>query len=250
LVRLYNAAGLDFDVLAERGMSIGGWPLAAFHSWISPVGAAHPAYLEEQPLSWLRNWPGGFLTPCGLTQVGSPCQDGGEALGIHGRAANLPAHNLRWGADWQGDDYLVWVEGTLHESRVFGENLTLQRRIWTKLDEAPVDRGLCEEPRLQPPSAHVLAAHQPGLSSGGRQHDLWNCPSAPPGARRDRPGLATAASSALPTPATRNRFSTTWCADAQGRVKCACTTGLWRRQGLRAACVTPWLNTRSWWNGR
>ena len=135
-VRLYNAAGLDFDVLAERGLGIGrlayrGVPLA----WISPVGVAHPAYLETQPLAWLRNWPGGFLTPCGLTQVGSPDMEDGNPLGIHGRVANLPAQNLSWGASWQNEAYTIWVEGTLHETAVFGENLTLTRRIWTRLNE-------------------------------------------------------------------------------------------------------------------
>ncbi len=135
-VRLYNAAGLDFEVLADRGLGIGrlafqGVPL----SWISPVGVSHPAYLESTALGWLRNWPGGFLTPCGLTQVGSPEVDDGIQLGIHGRVANLPASNLSWGADWQNETYTVWVEGTIHESAVFGENLTLKRRIWTDLNE-------------------------------------------------------------------------------------------------------------------
>jgi hypothetical protein len=135
-VRLYNAAGLDFDVLAERGLGIGrlayrGIPL----SWVSPVGVSHPAYLESQPLAWLRNWPGGFLTPCGLTQVGSPDMEDGNPLGIHGRIANLPAHNLSWGGEWQDEVYTIWVEGTMHETAVFGENLTLKRRIWTRLNE-------------------------------------------------------------------------------------------------------------------
>jgi hypothetical protein len=136
VVRLHNAAGLDFDILAERGMGIGrlvyrGVPIA----WLSSVGLSHPTYLESQTLGWLRNWPGGFLTPCGLTQVGSPCQDGGESLGIHGRLANLPASNLCWGSDWHGDTFNIWVEGTVHETAVFGENLSLHRRIWTTLDE-------------------------------------------------------------------------------------------------------------------
>jgi hypothetical protein len=135
-VRVWNAAGLNFTVLVERGMSLGqlslrGIPLA----WISPVGAVHPAFLENQPFGWLRAWPGGFLTTCGLTQVGSPCDDDGQSLGIHGRVANLPAGEVSWGGEWQGEDYCIWVEGTVHETAVFGENLALKRRIWTKLDE-------------------------------------------------------------------------------------------------------------------
>ena len=59
----------------------------------------------------------------------------GNPLGIHGRIANLPAYNLSWGAGWENDEYTIWVEGTLHETAVFGENLTLKRRIWTRLNE-------------------------------------------------------------------------------------------------------------------
>lgn len=135
-VRLYNAAGLELQVIAERGLGITalsfqGIPLP----YISPVGTAHPAYAEATGLGWLRNWPGGFLTPCGLTQVGSPCDDVGAALGLHGRVSNLPARNVHWGGEWVGEDYQVWVEGIVQEAAVFGENLTLVRRIWTGLAE-------------------------------------------------------------------------------------------------------------------
>ena len=102
-VTLYNAAGLEMTVLPDRGMSVTrlsyrGVPLPL----ISPVGAAHPAYAEPVGLGWLRNWPAGFLTPCGLTQVGSPCLDGDEELGLHGRVASIPARQVAWGAEWQG----------------------------------------------------------------------------------------------------------------------------------------------------
>jgi hypothetical protein len=134
-VHLYNAAGLAMTVLPDRGMSVTrlsycGVPLPL----ISAVGAAHPAFAEPRGLGWLRTWPAGFLTTCGLTQVGSPCQDGSEELGLHGRAASIPARQVAWGAEWQADEYIIWVEGKVRETRVFGENLCLHRRIWTKLD--------------------------------------------------------------------------------------------------------------------
>jgi hypothetical protein len=135
-VRLYNAAGLDMTVMTERGLSVTalsyrGVPLP----FISSVGSVFPAYTDGRGLGWLRTWPGGFLTPCGLTQVGSPCTDGGEELGQHGRVASLPARNVNWGGRWQGDEYDVWVEGTVRETAVFGENLALTRRLWMRLGE-------------------------------------------------------------------------------------------------------------------
>ncbi len=132
-----NAAGLDFTILVDRGMGLydaqfHGVPLA----FISSVGVTHPAYAEQPGLGWLRTWPGGFLTPCGLTQVGSPCSDNGEELGIHGRLSNLAAQQLQWGADWQNDRYVLWAAGVLRETSVFGVHLVMTRRLSTTLDEA------------------------------------------------------------------------------------------------------------------
>jgi hypothetical protein len=132
-----NAAGLDLTILADRGMGLydvqfQGVPLA----FLSSVGVTHPAHAEQPRFGWLRTWPGGFLTPCGLTQVGSPVDDDGEALGIHGRLSNLAAQQFQWGAGWQGDRYVLWAEGLLRETAVFGVNLAMRRRITTTLDEA------------------------------------------------------------------------------------------------------------------
>lgn len=135
-VQLRNAAGLDVTVLTERGLSVTaltyqGVPLP----FLSAGGAVHPAYTDARGLGWLRTWPVGFLTPCGLSQAGAPCVDGTEELGLHGRVASLPARNVAWGGRWQDDTYEVWVEGVARETAVFGENLSLTRRLWLRLDE-------------------------------------------------------------------------------------------------------------------
>jgi len=135
-IRLYNAAGLDLTLLTDRGMSITnlfcrGVPLPL----LSAVGGVHPFFTEPTGLGWLRTWPVGFLTTCGLTQAGPPCNDNGQELGLHGRAAGIPARNVRWGAEWQGDEYILWAEGTVAEVAFFGDHVTLQRRIWTTLTE-------------------------------------------------------------------------------------------------------------------
>ena len=97
-VFMRNAAGLSFRILLERGMGLydlqfRGVPFA----FLSPAGAVHPAYSDPTGTGWLRSWPGGFLTPCGMTQVGSPGRDGAEELGLHGRVAGLPAANVHPG---------------------------------------------------------------------------------------------------------------------------------------------------------
>jgi hypothetical protein len=134
-VSLRNAAGLAFDVLLDRGMSLYnlsfyGVPLP-FESASGPV---HPAYIGSYGKEWVRNWPSGLSTPCGLDNVGSPCVDEGEDLGQHGRLASLPAKNVSYGGEWQGEDYVLWVQGSMRETSVMGYNLVLTRRIHTRLD--------------------------------------------------------------------------------------------------------------------
>jgi hypothetical protein len=155
-VRLYNAAGLDLTVLTDRGMGLAhlAWRGVQL-SLLTPPGSVHPAFAEQEGAGWLRTWPAGFVTICGLTQVGGPVQDGEEALGQHGRAANLPASQVSWGGAWDGDEYSVWVEGTLHEAAVFGHHLSLRRRVWMRLDEPRfwiedrvVNEGLAPAPHM------------------------------------------------------------------------------------------------------
>ncbi len=159
-VWLRNAAGLEISVIADRGMGIGsllyrGIPIP----FTSAAGAVHPSYSEPNGLAWLRSWPGGFLTPCGLTQVGSPCTDEGVELGLHGRLSSLSARNLAWGGEWQGDAYMVWARGSLRESSVLGENILMTRTIGMRLDEP----GFWIEDRVEnqgfTPAPHMFLQH-------------------------------------------------------------------------------------------
>src|SRR5208283_3058284 len=45
------------------------------------------------------------------------------------------ARNIKVTQEWQGDDYVMSVTGTMRETVVFGENLTLTRTVSTKLGE-------------------------------------------------------------------------------------------------------------------
>lgn len=124
---------LRFHVLADRGMDIGqveceGVPFA----WISPVGYAASAYYEPDGNGWLRNFAGGLLTTCGLTQTGEACQDGEEKLGLHGRISNLPATQVSHRERWDGDVYRLSVSGVVTQSSLYGEYVELQRAITTE----------------------------------------------------------------------------------------------------------------------
>ena len=128
--RVRSGGGLDFTVLFSRGMDISaasffGIPFA----WVSSTGWAHPHALVPEWRGWLQTFHGGLLTGCGLSNAGAANQDGEEALGIHGRLSHLPAESASAWTDWEGDEATVFVEGTMREATVFGENLRLRRTI-------------------------------------------------------------------------------------------------------------------------
>jgi hypothetical protein len=138
-----TGSGLEFTLLIDRGLDLGpasyrGLPLA----WISPAGFAHPSFYEPEGLGWLRTFGGGLMIGCGLTYLGSPGEDEGEALGLHGRLSHLPARNLRVNQEWQGDECAFWVEGEVRQARLFAEDLRLTRRVTSWLGQ---DRILIQD---------------------------------------------------------------------------------------------------------
>ncbi len=129
-----TGGGLSFTVLPERGMDIGetrldGVPLA----WHSAMGVVHPSRHERDGRGWERSFAGGLLATCGLDNIGTPNVDEGVEHPLHGRINNIPATHVRYDGQWQGDDYLLTVEGRVRQVNLYGENLLLTRRIETSL---------------------------------------------------------------------------------------------------------------------
>ncbi|HHX42739.1 MAG TPA: aldose 1-epimerase family protein [Chloroflexi bacterium] len=134
-----TGSGLTFDVLLDRGMDIGAAKFrGASLAWESTVGPAHPSFAERPGYGWLRTFHGGLVTGCGLTTAGAPSEDAGEELGLHGRLNHLPADNVWVDGAWRGDTYEMWARGRMRETVVFGENLSLTRRIWAHLGESRI----------------------------------------------------------------------------------------------------------------
>ncbi|MDP3179589.1 MAG: aldose 1-epimerase family protein [Spirochaetaceae bacterium] len=125
-----NGSGLEFTALPDRGMDIAWLSLGGRNlSYIGSPGIAGPQYFDDRDLGWLRSFAAGFLTTCGLRNVGSPCEEGGESFGLHGRAANAPAEAVSADVDWEGVAPALRLSGRMREARVFGENLMLTRMI-------------------------------------------------------------------------------------------------------------------------
>ncbi|MEA3485712.1 MAG: aldose 1-epimerase family protein [Candidatus Aerophobetes bacterium] len=136
-IDVYTGSGFCFTVSLDQGMNIS---RASYRGrslcWRSSTGDVHPHFFDPRGFGWLRSFFGGLLTTCGLTYCGAPCVDQGEELGLHGRISHIPAEKVGIDERWEEDEYLISVEGTMRETVVFGENLTLRRRISTHLGES------------------------------------------------------------------------------------------------------------------
>lgn len=149
LLRFATGGGFDFEVLVDRGFDIGrawfgGRPLA----WWSPVGLIGPWYYEPAGIGWFRGFPGGLVSTCGLDQVQLGGTDDAtvfnyphrktENYGLHGRYPGLPARLAGYGAEWQGDECVLWAQAEVRQAAVFGEQLLLTRRIEADLGGSAV----------------------------------------------------------------------------------------------------------------
>ncbi|MGT2464128.1 aldose 1-epimerase family protein [Sinomonas atrocyanea] len=147
-----TGGGLQFDVHPDRALDIGsasldGVPLA----WLSPTGFSDPRFAEPEGRGWLRTFGGGLLATCGLDAFG-PAQDEDEgSVGMHGRIGQLPATVRRC----ETTSTELVIEGTVRQTRVFGENLVLHRRITSAIgstsmtvDDTVTNEGATESPHM------------------------------------------------------------------------------------------------------
>jgi hypothetical protein len=173
VIEFRTGSGFRFTVLPSRGMDIS---FAEYQgmalSWRSHTGEVAPQFFEPEGLGWLRGFYGGLLVTCGLTHMGSPCVDEGEALGLHGRFSWTPATNVSAGGKWEGDNYVIWGEGKVREAMVFNENICLTRKIGCILGESRLflhdvieNLGYNSTPLML--LYHVNGGY-PALSPGGR----------------------------------------------------------------------------------
>jgi hypothetical protein len=94
-----------------------------------------PEFYEKEGDGFLRNFFGGFLTTCGLRNVGSPSEDEGEKFPTHGRISNIPAEEISVSTDWVDGIPEMKISGKIREARMFGENLVLTRKISCRYNE-------------------------------------------------------------------------------------------------------------------
>ena len=133
-VNVDNGSGMSFTVLPDRGLDIAwarykGTPI----SYIGKTGITAPDTRVGSEAKY--GFHAGLLYTCGLTNVGPAVEDAGEILPMHGKYSNLSAENLCVKNYWQDDEYIMSVSGKTTESQLFGQSISLERTITTKLGD-------------------------------------------------------------------------------------------------------------------
>lgn len=132
MFRIRNGKGLEMEVSADRCADI---PHLLLHGvnlgYVSPCGYVGPAFYQPTGTDFLKSFTAGFLTTCGLTAVGSPCEDEGETLPLHGTVGNCPAERVSTVV--KENEIALYAE--MNQSVIFASKLTLRRRIGVSLEK-------------------------------------------------------------------------------------------------------------------
>ncbi|HEV7253974.1 MAG TPA: aldose 1-epimerase family protein [Mesorhizobium sp.] len=142
MLEFRTGAGLRFTVLVDRAFDIAECEFKGQAiGWHSPTGFRHPGlheYESEGGLSWVRSFSG-LLVTCGLDHTLGPQVVPADNYDypykpsvthtLHGRVSAIPAQLTGYGERWEGNRCVLWAEGVVRQSTVFGEDLHLHRRI-------------------------------------------------------------------------------------------------------------------------
>lgn len=126
LLQIRNAAGMECTVCADRCADISRLIFKGDNmGYFSPCGYVSPCYYDDQGTGFLKSFTAGFLTTCGLTAVGNPCEDEGESLPMHGSIGNTPCERI-W---WTEDEDNLYVHAGINDGAIFTRKLYMMRTI-------------------------------------------------------------------------------------------------------------------------
>ena len=139
-VDICNNTGLELTLLPAKGLDIYQVRYKGKNlNFLTPNGIVAPQYYNCRGSDWLNCFFGGFLTTCGLNNIGSECEDNGELLPLHGKISNTPAENVTVSNILENGFPVVLVRGTIKSAALFGGNLSLNRTVKVKFGSNEIE---------------------------------------------------------------------------------------------------------------
>jgi hypothetical protein len=152
-----TGSGLWYKIAIDRSMDI----VEAFYNQHSLAFLTHGATVGLRPdvnhgTDWLDAFNCGLLTTCGLSHFGGPESDEFGERGQHGKISNIPAQlECVVNPDIYVGKKGFCISGIIKETRMFGPNLELRRKISgvlgepkIKIEDMVINRSNFEVPHM------------------------------------------------------------------------------------------------------
>jgi hypothetical protein len=155
---------ISIEVVVDRGLDIASARIRQVPiGWRSPTEIVAPWFVENVGHGPHRGFFGGLLTTCGLDHIGQPVERPAERFGyparvvdgfpMHGRFSGSPARLSGYGVREANGGLEAFVEGAVTQVAVFGEHLTLTRRVGIaygsatiRIEDEVVNHGYASSP--------------------------------------------------------------------------------------------------------
>ncbi|MCL2187290.1 MAG: aldose 1-epimerase family protein [Defluviitaleaceae bacterium] len=124
LLEVKTAAGLRATFLEDKCLDILDLEYKGVNlGFLSKNGLVNQNHPEAN--TFTQYWQGGFLSTCGLRNVGAPCTVDGEFFPLHGRIGLTPAEPINISTTGE----TIVITGTMRESALFGHCLEMTRIV-------------------------------------------------------------------------------------------------------------------------
>ena len=127
-----TGSGLQYTVLPDRGLDISLASYKGDKSCLPYLQRGDPPCLftNRKESAGCVHLPAVCLHTCGLTHLGPPCEDEGQAIGPSRKVFNdSPSNSSHDLSGWEGNDYIYKVRGIIEEGYIFGNKLRMEREI-------------------------------------------------------------------------------------------------------------------------
>lgn len=126
LLQVSNGLGIMMTVSLDRCADISTLSLKGVnYGYFAESGYVAPAYYNGSVTSFLEGFSAGFLTTCGLSNVGVESVVDGVELPLHGTISNTPAEHYYW----VETDEAITIHARVNQAKIFSDKLILHRQI-------------------------------------------------------------------------------------------------------------------------